>query len=228
MLPNSFETTVKTKYSWNLDQEPKAEARGKSEEQICKLQNLLTCKHGGESPPQKVSSTWLIILPFLTPLDTQVHSAVPTTQLHSRPHFHLSPHFLQNRCPFNPLCLSHLESLCLYKTSNHSTFIQSLNTPFGTAITKWRGKVHSVLEFSTRRDLPWRNIPIVGLCPTQPPDKEQWLNLVTLRKETRQVRFSPFPSSTQNLLPARSCFSLLLQAQNCLGEGGRVWKAASL
>lgn len=82
MLPNSFETTVKTKYSWNLDQEPKAEARGKSEEQICKLQNLLTCKHGGESPPQKVSSTWLIILPSFLP-----HWTLKSTQQYPPPSY---------------------------------------------------------------------------------------------------------------------------------------------
>lgn len=68
MLPNSItdETTVKTKYEWNMDLWAKAEAVGRYEEQISKSQNLLPCKHHGRNPTLGIQFT--LTLQFLSSL----------------------------------------------------------------------------------------------------------------------------------------------------------------
>lgn len=210
---------MKTKYKWNKDPEPKAEAIGKLEEQISRLQNLIPCKHGGEIPPQIIQSPWLKIPPSFL-----LHWPLRSTQQYPPPssfqtHLHLLLHS-RIGAPFHHFCLSHLESLCLHKTSNHPNFIQSLDTLFGTAISKWRGKVHSLLESSMWKDLQWRNIHFICLYPTHSPDEKQWFSsLVTWRKERGQVYLNSLPSSTQILLPVGSCFSLFFQTLIFLVRG---------
>lgn len=134
---------------------------------------------GGEIPSQTLSSLWLDNSSFFpNPLTIHVHSAIPSTQLHSRPHLHMS-HHTNSRIgsPFNHICLSHLESLQDIKSLY---LYRAPETLFGETRQEARflyqhleqchhqmkGKVHFLLlEFSMKRDLLWRNISDMSMLP---------------------------------------------------------------
>lgn len=126
----------------------------------------------------------------------------------------------RTRSLINHIHRSHVESLPLQGVGSLHLYLVP-ETLFGysrlEAPIKWRGKGHSLLlEFSTWRDLSWRNIPGMSMLHSF-FEEERWLRvLVTSRKKNSVVWLSPFEGFTQNLLPARSCFPLPFQTLVCV------------